>query len=174
MSCTSHLPIIQSYLKTLKGLPKKPPSYYKHSSPSSSFLYTGSCAPPPSPILSTATPIHGPTIGTFLANPAIVPRKSPNRMKMPYSSTRNPTRAQRIKIRVRPAKKAAVPLSFWRRAKKSAVFWGPIIIVRPRRKRIYSFCVSLGCDCARRGGRMYIAHCKPVRDWLALYRRSLI
>jgi hypothetical protein len=44
---------------------------------------------------------------------------------------------QRKRMRSRPAKKAAVPLSFWRRAKKSAVFWGPIMRVRPRRKRIW-------------------------------------
>ena len=51
--------------------------------------------------------------------------------------------AQRIKIRKRPPKKAAVPFSFCRRAKKRAVFWGPIIIVRPIRKRILGVLVLL-------------------------------
>lgn len=36
-----------------------------------------------------------------------------------------------------PAKKAAVPFAFCFRAKKSSVFCGPIMIVRPMRKRIY-------------------------------------
>lgn len=80
--------------------------------------------------------MYGPIIGIFLAKPAIVPKKSPNKMKIPYNSTRNPIKGQRIRISNRPAKKAAVPLSFWRRAKKRSVFWGPIMIVRPIRKRI--------------------------------------
>ena len=48
----------------------------------------------------------------FLAKPAIVPKKSPNKMNIPYSSTRKPTSAHRIKIKQRPAKKAAVPFNF--------------------------------------------------------------
>ncbi|RDL31445.1 uncharacterized protein BP5553_09654 [Venustampulla echinocandica] len=101
-------------------------------------LHTGNSEfPTPTPNRSTATPIHGPTTGTFLANPAIVPKKSPNSIKIPYSSTRNPINGQRSRINKSPAKKAAVPLSFWRRAKKRAVFWGPIIMVRPMRNRIY-------------------------------------
>jgi hypothetical protein len=92
------------------------------------------------PALSTNTPIQGPITGIFLANPAIVPRKSPNNINIPYSSTKKPTSAQRMRIRNRPPKKAAVPFSFCRRAKKSAVFWGPIIIVRPIRKRIFWIC----------------------------------
>lgn len=58
---------------------------------------------------------------------------------MPYSSTQKPIKGQRRRIRTRPAKKAVVPLSFWRRAKKRSVFWGPMIIVRPIRKRICWF-----------------------------------
>lgn len=72
----------------------------------------------------------------FLAKPAIVPKKSPNRTNIPYNSTRKPTKAQRMRMRKRPRKKAAVPLNFWGRAKKASVFWGPIIIVRPIRNRI--------------------------------------
>lgn len=48
----------------------------------------------------------------FLAKPAIVPKKSPNKITMPYSSTMNPTKAQRMRIKKRPRKKAAVPLNF--------------------------------------------------------------
>ena len=58
----------------------------------------------------------------FLAKPAIVPKKSPNKMNIPYSSTRKPTKAQRMRMRKRPMKNAAVPLSFWGRAKNSRVF----------------------------------------------------
>lgn len=35
------------------------------------------------PILSARRPIYGPTTGIFLAKPAIVPRKSPNKTKIP-------------------------------------------------------------------------------------------
>jgi hypothetical protein len=38
-----------------------------------------------------------------------------------------------------PAVKAAVPLSFWGRVKKTRVFWTPMIRVRPIRKRIWDF-----------------------------------
>jgi hypothetical protein len=82
-------------------------------------------------------PIYGPTTGTFRANPAIVPRKSPNKTIMPYSSTRNPMSGHRSRISASPPKKAAVPLAFCFRAKKRAVFCGPMMIVRPMRKRIY-------------------------------------
>jgi len=58
-------------------------------------------------------------------------------MKIPYNSTKKPMKAQRIRMRKSPAKKAAVPFSFCRRAKKDKVFWGPIIMVRPIRKRIW-------------------------------------
>lgn len=88
-------------------------------------------------MLSTAEPMYGPTTGRFRANPAIVPRKSPNRMTMPYSSTQNPTSGHRSRISASPAKKAAVPLSFCLRAKKAVVFCGPMMIVRPIRKRIW-------------------------------------
>ena len=66
-----------------------------------------------------------------------MPRKSPNRMKMPYNSTRNPISGQRKRMSVRPAKKAAVPLAFCLRAKKRRVLAGPIMMVRPIRKRIW-------------------------------------
>jgi hypothetical protein len=66
----------------------------------------------------------------------MVPKKSPNRTMMPYSSTRKPISGQRSRISASPPKKAAVPLIFWRRAKKRAVFCGPMMMVRPMRKRI--------------------------------------
>jgi hypothetical protein len=66
----------------------------------------------------------------------MVPRKSPNKIKIPYNSTAKPMNAQRINIRQSPAKNDAVPLSFCLRAKKRSVFWGPIIMVKPIRKRI--------------------------------------
>jgi hypothetical protein len=71
-----------------------------------------------------------------------------------------------MRIRKRPAKKAAVPFSFCRRAKKRAVFWGPMIIVRPIRKRICDAvsCVEREmCKGGRRGGT-YVAHCEPVNE----------
>lgn len=82
-------------------------------------------------------PIYGPTKGIFRAKPAMVPRKSPNRMNMPYSSTRKPISGHRRRINARPAKKAAVPFALFLRAKKRSVLAGPIMIVRPIRKRIY-------------------------------------
>ena len=66
----------------------------------------------------------------------MVTRKSPNRMNSPYSSIRNPVSGQRRRIRMMPAAKAAVPLSFWGRVKKAMVFWTPMIRVKPMRKRI--------------------------------------
>lgn len=81
--------------------------------------------------------MYGPTMGTFPAKLAIVAKKSPNRMNMPYSSIRKPVRGQRRRIRAMPKAKAAVPLSFVLREKKRRVFWRPIIRVRPIRKRIY-------------------------------------
>lgn len=68
----------------------------------------------------------------------MVPRKSPKRITMPYASTRNPMKVHRMRMRSRPAKKAAVPFAFCRRAKKSKVFCGPIMMVRPMRKRIWA------------------------------------
>lgn len=41
-------------------------------------------------------------------------------------------------MRAMPDVKAAVPLSFCRRAKKIAVFCRPMIRMRPKIKRIYS------------------------------------
>jgi hypothetical protein len=70
-------------------------------------------------------------------NPDIVAKKSPNSTKMPYSSTTNPISGQRSKINSIPAAKAAVPFSFWRRAKKASVLERPIMRVRPTRKRIW-------------------------------------
>jgi hypothetical protein len=80
--------------------------------------------------------MYGPITGTFPTNPAIVPKKSPKSTKMPYSSTKKPMRGQRRRISRMPATKAAVPFSFCRRAKKRAVFWRPMIRVRPAKKRI--------------------------------------
>jgi hypothetical protein len=100
-------------------------------------LYTGnSVFRRPNPDRSTASPIYGPITGIFLAKLAMVPRKSPNKTMIPYSSTRKPINGHRIRISVRPPKKAAVPLALFFRAKKRSVFWGPIMMVNPIRKRI--------------------------------------
>ena len=88
------------------------------------------------PVLSITTPRYGPITGMLRAKPAMVPRKSPKRITIPYNSIMKPTSAQRMSISARPTKKAAVPLSFCLRAKKRTVFCGPIIIVRPIKKRI--------------------------------------
>lgn len=88
------------------------------------------------PTLSSAHLTHGPTTGTFPAYPPIVTKKSPNSTAIPYSSTQNPISAHRSKMSMMPATKAAVPLSLFRRAKKSTVFCGPMIRGRPMRKRI--------------------------------------
>lgn len=42
-----------------------------------------------------------------------------------------------MRINRSPTKKAAVPLAFCLRAKKRSVLWGPMMMVRPMRKRIY-------------------------------------
>ena len=57
-------------------------------------------------------------------------------MNSPYNSIRKPVNGHRRRIRMMPAEKAAVPLSFWGRVKKTIVFWTPMIRVRPIRKRI--------------------------------------
>lgn len=138
------MPTHSSSSRDTQGLDYRiPPLSLKHPllNPASIPLFppqTGNSAPlTATPLLSTRTPIHGPTTGMLLANPAIVPRKSPKRMKMPYNSIKNPTSGQRKRMSATPPKNAAVPLSFCRRAKKSSVFCGPMIMVRPIRKRIY-------------------------------------
>jgi hypothetical protein len=99
--------------------------------------YTGSSAfRLPSPIRSTSTPIYGPTTGMFLAKPAMVPKKSPKRTKIPHNSRQKPISVHRKNMRRMPAKKAAVPLAFCFRAKKRSVFCGPMMIVRPIRNSI--------------------------------------
>jgi hypothetical protein len=98
-------------------------SPHKNASKTHQCVQTGNSAPrTATPLLSTANPMYGPTTGIFLAKPAIVPRKSPNKINIPYSSTRKPTKAQRMRMRTSPPKKAAVPLNFCGRAKKSKVF----------------------------------------------------
>lgn len=67
----------------------------------------------------------------------MVPRKSPNRTMMPYSSTRKPINGHRIRMSARPPKNAAVPLALFFLAKKRRVFWGPMMIVKPMRKRTW-------------------------------------
>lgn len=101
--------------------------------------YTGKSAfrLPPLDSFSNARAIYGPTTGTFPTNPAIVAKKSPNSTKIPYSSTTKPISGHLRSIKAMPAANAAVPFHFCRRAKKSAVFWRPIIRVRPRRNRIW-------------------------------------
>lgn len=116
------------------------------------------------PLLSTIAPIYGPIIGMFLAKPAIVPRKSPNKTNMPYNSTRNPVNGHLMRISASPAKNAPVPLSFCFRAKNTIVFCGPIIIVNPIKKRIYIEC-KLESP-LRAGKDTNISHCKP-ENWLA-------
>lgn len=81
-------------------------------------------------------------MGMLPANEAMVAKKSPKSTKMPYSSTKKPVNGQRRRMRRIPAANAAVPLSFWRRAKKIKVFCKPMMRVRPMRKRIY--CVVRG------------------------------
>ena len=98
--------------------------------------YTGSSAfllPPAN--VSNPCLIYGPTTGIFPANWPIVMRKSPNNMKSPYSSMINPVSGQRRRIREMPARKATVPLIFWRRVKKAIVLFRPIIRLRPTRNR---------------------------------------
>lgn len=80
--------------------------------------------------------MYGPTMGTFRAKPAMVAKKSPNRIRMPYSSTKNPTSAHRNKISSIPVANAAVPRHFCRRVKNRSVFCGPMVNGRPIRKRI--------------------------------------
>ena len=101
--------------------------------------HTGSSAflrPPPA--LSSACCMYGPTNGMFPANPLIVEKKSPKSTNMPYNSIRKPVMGHRRIMSMMPVAKPAVPFNFWRLAKKTAVFWRPIIRVRPRRKRICS------------------------------------
>ena len=102
-------------------------------------VHTGNSAflgPPPA--LFSACCIYGPTIGAFPANALIVEKKSPKSTNIPYNSTRKPIRGHRSSMSITPVANAAVPFNFWRRAKKTAVFWRPIISVRPRTKRICS------------------------------------
>lgn len=80
--------------------------------------------------------MYGPTTGTLLAKPAIVPKKSPNRTMIPYSSMQNPISGHFIKMSDSPPKNAAVPFALFFRAKNRSVFCGPMIMVRPIRKRI--------------------------------------
>ena len=140
----------------------------RKSQPAPFLLQTGNSAPlTDTPALSTAIPIYGPMTGIFLAKPAIVPKKSPNRINIPYNSTKKPVSGHRRRMRTRPPKNAAVPLSFCRRAKKRSVFWGPIMIVRPIRKRICDGALSDGLPRRQwdRRKRTYVAHCKPGENY---------
>lgn len=100
--------------------------------------YTGSWTflLPPARVSNTCL-MYGPTTGMFPVNWPTVIRKSPNKMKIPYSSIKKPVKGHRRRMRMIPEAKAAVPLSFWRREKKFIVFWRPIISVKPMRKSIY-------------------------------------
>lgn len=51
-------------------------------------------------------------------------------------------KGHRSSMRTIPAINAAVPFSFWRRAKKIRVFWNPMMIVRPMMNRILEAAVS--------------------------------
>src|SRR3569833_25689 len=103
-------------------------------------------------------------MGMFLAKPAKVPRKSPNRTMMPYSSTAKPIRGHLNRIRASPAKKAAVPFAFCFRAKNKRVFCGPIMIVSPMRKRIWRRTRQSLFRRQGSGGRcgLYISHGEPA------------
>lgn len=92
--------------------------------------------PPNFPAAVNAAATYGLTTGTFPTNPAIVAMKSPKSTKMPYSSMSKPVNGHFRKMMAMPSRKAAVPFNFWRRAKKARVLRGPIIMVRPMRKRI--------------------------------------
>lgn len=67
------------------------------------------------------------------------------------------------RIRQIPTRKAAVPFSFWRRAKKARVFWRPIIRVRPITKRIWGLLVGWGKGGMGKKGGVYVSHCEPGR-----------
>lgn len=86
---------------------------------------------------------------------------------MPYASTMKPIKVQRKRMRASPAKKAAVPLAFCFRAKKRRVFWGPIMMVRPMRNRIWAGSSMLDRGGQRWGGGdntgAYVSHSKPKR-----------
>ena len=106
--------------------------------------YTGSSLFFRPPLKLSRNPaMYGPTMGMFPANDAIVDRKSPNKTNMPYNSTTKPTKAHLNRISIMPVANAAVPLSFWRRAKNNSVFCTPIMMVSPTRKRI---CVMPSAD----------------------------
>ena len=99
--------------------------------------HTGSSAfllPPPTRFRICR--IYGPTTGMFPAKPPMVAKKSPKSTNIPYSSTKNPTRGHRSKISRIPEANAAVPLTFCLLAKKSAVFWRPMIRVSPSINKI--------------------------------------
>jgi len=66
----------------------------------------------PTPILSNPFTIYGPTTGIFPKKPAMVARKSPKSIKIPYNSTRKPIRGQRNRMRRIPKAKERVPRSF--------------------------------------------------------------
>ena len=80
---------------------------------------------------------------------------------MPYASTKNPMNVHLIKMRINPAKKDAVPFAFCLRAKKRRVFWGPIIIVSPIRKRIYGS-VSAQAMETLSSRVSYVSHGEPI------------
>jgi hypothetical protein len=91
----------------------------------------------PPDIFSNVIWMYGPTMGILPANDPMVAKKSPNKTKMPYSSTRNPVRGHLTSIKMMPAANAAVPFNFCRRAKNTNVFCSPMMRVRPMRKRIW-------------------------------------
>lgn len=140
--------------------------------------YTGNSALLRAPAnFSKTCLMTGPTTGMFPANWPTVTRKSPNRMKMPYSSIRKPVRGQRSRIRRIPRPKAVVPLSFWRREKKAMVFWRPIIRTRPMRKSIYAMGkrwtvmelhfvgdIQVRLSSLMEIGHTYIPHGKPSQE----------
>lgn len=99
----------------------------------------------------------------FPAKLPMVAKKSPNRMKIPYNSTRKPINGQRRSIRITPLVNAAVPFSFGRRVKKSTVLGSPMIRARPRTKSIWWWVSRL--DYAR--GLYAIHYPWPASEMLA-------
>ncbi len=94
------------------------------------------------------------------AKPPIVAKKSPKRISIPYSSMRNPISGQRNNISTMPVTNAAVPFHFCRRAKKTAVFCGPMMRVRPRRKSTWRPRMVRRAQHLTRKVYPYISHCQ--------------
>lgn len=78
----------------------------------------------------------GPIIGNDLRNWTIIPKKSPNKPKMPTVSIMNPTKVHLIKIRSIPVIKHKDPRLFVGLLKNTVVFCKPIINTTPIKNNI--------------------------------------